>query len=206
MTGRIRLLAIAGAAIVVLLAGGIYTAVRTESWRSEAQLVAHLGKVRAERVPSLLDGYLRSGATGTFVEHVTSAQTLGSAGAFGLTVDARAVPDTRVIDISATGSQARVQAGLVAVVRQAQLTQNQLKEPFRLGVLSPPGPPVKAGPSTPLLLVATLLLAALAALFVTVVTRRFTPSSGRPVAVAEDGPTAGLRPAPAPEHRAAGGR
>ena len=157
---------------LVLAAGITYTTVRQPAWKSEADLVLHLGKVKPERISPLLDGFLRSGSAGTFVEHVTAKSTLRAAGAPPVTVAARSVPDTRVIEISASGPQVVVQPALSAVIRAAQLSQNQLKDPFRLGVLDPPSPPVEAGPSTGLLLAATGLLAVLAGLFVFVLTRR----------------------------------
>lgn len=194
LSDRVRWAAILGAAAAVLLVGGIYTAVRPITYESRAQLVLHLGKVRPESTSSLLDSFLRAGGPGTFVEHVQSAQTLRGAGSPPVTIQARQIPDTRVIEATASGGKAFVQPGLSAVIRSAQLTQNVLKDPFRLGVLSPPGGPVKAGPSTALLLIATVLLAALAALFVYVVTRRPAPAA-TPYGIAGTRPD--LRPAPA---------
>lgn len=171
MSQGLRRLVVATTAALVLLGGVTYVMARPTQYKSEAQLVLHLGRVSPGSVASYLDGFDRSSIAGTFVEHVSSDSTLRGAGSPPVDIKARAVPDTRVIDIEAVGPRGRVRNGLAAVIREAQSTQSQLRDPFRLGVLSPPTRAVVAGPPDLVLLLATALLAGLAGLFVFVVTR-----------------------------------
>lgn len=175
LSRTIRVVAVLAAAAIVLAAGLAYTATRAIDYESRAVTVLALGKVRPGSAPTLLTNFDRSGVSGTFVELLSAQETLRAAGSPPIAVDVRAVPDTRTIELVATGDEGQVQPGLASVIAAAQRAVPQLNDPFKLRVLDPPSPPQQAGPSTGLLVVATLLLAALAALFVAVVTRRVVP-------------------------------
>jgi hypothetical protein len=165
-------------ALLVLGAGVAYALARPATYTSNAALMLTPAPGDPTAVPQLLDSFDRSGTAGTYVELITARDTLARAGSPPVTVTARAVPDTRVIDISATGARGDVQRGLTAVLAAAQQANAALRDVWRLNTLAAPSAPAAAGPSAALIIGAALALAALAALFVVVVLRRLAPGPG----------------------------
>jgi hypothetical protein len=159
-------------ALVVLLAGIGYALTRSPDYRSSGALVLAPAVSDPASKAQLLQGYERSGTMGTFVHLVASADTFDRAGRPPVAIDARAVPSTRVIQVTAEGSEGAVQAGLQAVMASATASQGSLRDLWDLNVLESASPPEQAGPSTAVLIGGALLLALLSAVFTAVVLRR----------------------------------
>lgn len=155
---QIRLLA----ALIVVVLGVGYALTRSTSWESRAELTLTPERVGRAARTAVLEAFDRSGTIGTYVEVIGSRDTLTRAGAEGFEVEARAIPDTRVIEVSAVGDQDEVQLALAQVLRAAR--EPDLRDLWRLAVSEGASEPVRAGPSTLTLLFATALLAALAAI------------------------------------------
>lgn len=195
MSKRTTRVLAAAVALLVLAAGLAYTFTRSTDYKSEATLLlAPKRDTPRDILSSVLDSFGRSGTGGTYVELISSADTLRSAEAFGTPVAVRAVPDTRTIQVTVTGPQDRVQPTLERVIRAAQERQVQLRDVWELQILESPSAPTVAGISTPALIGATVLMALLSGLFLLVVLGRnrfATGGSGEPGAL-------GTGPAPAP--------
>ena len=175
----------AAVALLVLVAGLAYTFTRSTDYKSEATLLlAPKRDTPRDVLSSVLDSYGRSGTGGTYVEMISSADTLREAKAFGTTVAVRAVPDTRTIGVTVTGPEDVVQPTLNRLIRASQTRQAELRDVWELQVLESPSAPTVAGISNAALLGATVLMAILAALFVLVVLGRYR-------FVAGDAPAAG---------------
>jgi hypothetical protein len=166
---RLRLLltpARAAAIVVaglVLLAGIVYATARTPSWTSTSTLVLVPATASAKDAPTVIDGFTAGGTSGTFVEFLASPDLLTRAGSPPVSVAARAVPDTRVIDVTATGDATIVRASLARFLAAAQSQQSSLGDVWRLREISAPSVPVRAGASPTAILGASLLLALVAA-------------------------------------------
>ena len=153
------------AAVVILLAGTLYTVNRSPKYQSTSALVLAPTAADSSDRTGLINGYDRSGAIGTFVELIASPDTLVAAGQPPVTIDVRAIPDTRVIEVTATGERDVVRPALTALLAAARGSQSTLNDLWTLRVLETPSAAEEAGPSVAMLLAATVLLALLAALF-----------------------------------------
>ena len=123
-------------AALVLSAGLSWALLRPVRYQSSATLVLAPAPVDSKAVPSLLDSYQRSGTIGTFVELLSSSDVWGRAGYPPVSITVRAIPDTRAINVRASGEQQRaVQPGLAAVIRAATASQGQLGDLWQLRVL-----------------------------------------------------------------------
>jgi hypothetical protein len=164
---------------LILLAGFGYTATRGTTYESNASLLLSPKDGTNENVVSaLLDSFQRSGTAGTYVELISSKDTLDKAKAGATTITVRAVPDARTITVTAEGEQNQVQQVLTRVIQATQAREAELGDVWQIHVLGSPSPAVPGGISSKALLAATVLLAILGALFVIVVMRRyrFVPS------------------------------
>jgi hypothetical protein len=154
------------AAFAVLVAGTIYAAKPRRTYESQMSFVLapkhHLGSaIRA----GLLESFANSSAAGTYVElfanHASSAPQ-------GVSITSRAVPDTRVITLTASGPRGSVVPGLHGVAIRALTDQSALADLWSLTPLKNPSPPVLTGISQNVLMLVTILLAVLAAAAVAV--------------------------------------
>ncbi len=196
------------AALVIALAGVAYTELRPVRYQSSGALVLAPMPGTASDKTNLLQGYERSGTIGTFVELLDSEDVFLQAGAPRVDVTVRAVPDTRVIRVTATGSRSAVQAGLNEVMFAAQSAQTTLSDLWELRRLERASLPATAGPSDVQLYGATALMAVLGGLAVLVLLARLTPPAAvaprgaRPAGAAE--PVVDVEPLPLARQRAAG--
>jgi hypothetical protein len=163
---RVALAAAAVAALAVLVAGTFYAAQPRRNYQSQMSFVLaprhNLGSaIRA----GLIESFANSSAAGTYVELLASRAS--SAGR-GVSIAARAVPDTRVINLTAGGSQGTVVPGLTAVAHSVAAAQSTLSDLWALAVLQNPSPPDLTGTSQNVVMLVTILLALLAAAAVVV--------------------------------------
>jgi hypothetical protein len=167
---------------LILVAGFSYAATRTTSYQSSASLLlAPKAGTSPDVLSSLLDSFQRSGTAGTYVELISSKDTLTRAGVpAGVTVSVRSVPDARTINVEADGPENVVQPALRGVIKATQAREGELGDVWRAQVLGSPSAPAVSGISKTQLFAATILLAILGALFVIVVLRRyrFVPTEG----------------------------
>jgi hypothetical protein len=145
--------------ISVLVAGTAFTLLRHRSWESKAELAVIPASSAISDQANLLGNLQESGTMGTRVELISSKDTLQAAGSPNVQITARALPDTRVIDVTATGEPTDVRAGLADVITAAKAADARLDDAWTLKTITSPTAPAKAGPGTGLLLGATLLLA-----------------------------------------------
>lgn len=182
MSKTLPRLAAAVVAGLILIAGFSYAATRTTTYKSTASLLlAPKAGTSPDVLSSLLDSFQRSGTAGTYVELISSKDTLNRSGApAGISVSVRAVPDARTINVEADGPENQVQPALRGVIRATQARESELGDVWRAQVLGSPTAPEVSGISKSALLAATVLLAILGALFVLVVLRRyrFVPTEG----------------------------
>jgi hypothetical protein len=190
---------------LILVAGFSYAATRTTSYQSSASLLlAPKVGTSPDVLSSLLDSFQRSGTAGTYVELISSKDTLTRAGVpAGVTVSVRSVPDARTINVEADGPENVVQPALRGVIKATQAREGELGDVWRAQVLGSPSAPAVSGISKTQLFAATILLAILGALFVIVVLRRyrFVPTEGGadagPLGLGAGGGGGGGAPAPA---------
>ena len=162
-----------GVALVILVAGITYSIVRPSNWESQSTVVLTPTVTDPAALSGVLDSVQRSGVVGTYVELLASNDTKKRAGSPPVTVDVRAVPDTRVIRVTTSSENRRVvQPALSALLRAAQQEQQKLRDLWRLEILQSPSGAEKAGTPTSLILLATILLALLGAIAVVSVLRR----------------------------------
>jgi hypothetical protein len=170
------------AAAMVLIAGIAFIAVRDREYESVTTVVLSPSTTEPDQISSLLESFERSGTLGTYVELMASDDTTAQARALGVSVTVRAVPDTRAIRLIAEGDEDQVVPALRSVIATTRARQTALSDLFTFEVLENPSTPTLAGPSTFLLLLATLLLAVFAAVAVVAILRRLAPpDSQRPV-------------------------
>ncbi|MEA2347516.1 MAG: hypothetical protein QOG62_1303 [Thermoleophilaceae bacterium] len=150
-----------GTAVLVLFVGVAFAVIRPVALQSSAKIVLVPVTNHHSTLPSILDGYDSSGAGGSRVELLGSADTLAAAGNPALDLTVRAIPDTRVIDLEATGSTADVQADLGRVMEAARTDAPEIDDLWRMETLQSPSVPVAAPPTDLMVLAATILLAAL---------------------------------------------
>jgi hypothetical protein len=175
---KIRLAALA-TGVLVLAVGIAFTAARGRDYESVATVVLSPTAKEAGEITTLLESFERSGTQGTYVELMASDDTTAKAQAMGVSITVRAVPNTRAIRIIATGGKEEVVPALGSVIAATEARQASLDDLFALQILESPSSPSLSGPGTATLLLATLLLAILAAIGVFVILRRLGPR--RPV-------------------------
>jgi hypothetical protein len=176
----IRLAALATAALV-LLVGLIFTVTRSRDYESVATVVLSPTAKEPGEITTLLESFERSGTQGTYVELMASNDTTVEAREMGVSITARAVPNTRAITITAEGGKEEVVPALESVIAATEARQSSLSDLFALHILESPSAPTLSGPGTGILLLATLLLAVFAAIAVVVILRRLGPGSRHPV-------------------------
>ena len=167
-------------ALIVLVAGSAYALARPVQWQSTAQLVLVPTPADPGDIPNTLDGLSASGTLGTYVELLASPDLKRRAGSPPVALSVRAVPDSRVINLTTVGSKEAVQSGLTAIVQAGADAQNSLRDLWTLRTIQEPSAPERAGVATSVLLLASMLLALLAALVVVVALRRLEPANPRP--------------------------
>jgi hypothetical protein len=194
MRANARVTAAVVVALAVLGAGIAFAVQRPVRYVSKATLaLAPAASTRADR-SAALDSFTSAGTSGTFVELLASGGTVRRAGFPPVALSVRAVPDTRVIVASATGSPDAVQPGLASLVAAAKAGEADLGDVWQLVTLSEPSTPVLAGAGTVSILFATLLLAVLAGVATLVALSRLGPPGPsrrsvelEPLAVVEKG-------------------
>ncbi len=159
-------------ALAVLLAGIAYAAVSSPPYVSNAQLVLTPDTSDPAEASSLLESFQRSGTIGTFVELYASADTLRVAGDPPVTITVRAVPDSRVMRIGASGARDAVRDSLSRVLAAGRQRESTLRDLWTTQVLERPSAAEQGRPSRGAVLLATLLLAVLASGFTYVLLRR----------------------------------
>jgi hypothetical protein len=174
---RARTITAAVVAAVIIVAGFSYAIGRTPTYESTASLVLAPNVTDRSELPNILDGFTASGTSGTYVEALSSPDVIRKAGSPPVSISVRAVPDTRVITMTASGGQADVRPGLNKVITAARTASTQLNDLWSLDVIASPSAPAASGPKTTLIFAATVLLAALGALFVLVILGRLGADS-----------------------------
>jgi DNA-binding transcriptional ArsR family regulator len=157
-------------ALAIVAMGVAYALGRPSRYESTAVVaLAPRGDVNADEIPSLLGSFTNSSTIGTYVELIRAKSTWEEAGSPPVTVDARAVPASRVINVKTVGPESEVRPALVSLLRAAALAQQGLNDVWGLRVLQAAQPPVASGLSPKAILAGTLVLAAfsVALLFVT---------------------------------------
>lgn len=161
-------------ALGILAAGTAYALVRPTSYESTAVVaLAPRGNIAAEDIPSLVGSFGNSATLGTYVELITSKDTWREAGSPPVTVDARAVPASRVINLSTVGDEAAVRPALVSLLRAATLSQQDLGDVWELRVLQAAQPPVTSGPGGKVIIAGSVVLAAFGVVLLFVLLRQF---------------------------------
>jgi hypothetical protein len=160
-------------ALGILVAGSGYALLRPVSYESSAVVaLAPRADIPSDDIPSLTGGFTNSAILGTYVELIASADTVREAGSPPVTVQARAVPASRVINVTAKGSYEATRPGLVSVLKTAILSAPRLHDAWELRVLQTAQAPVASGPSSNLIVAASLVLAVFGVVLLFVVLRR----------------------------------
>ena len=168
-------------ALVVLAAGIAFTLARGRDYESHATVVLSPTVKETGEITTLLESFERSGTQGTYVELMASNDTTAAARRRGVTISVRSVPNTRAIQVTAKGEEQDVVPAVESVIAATKARQQSLGDLFALQVLESPSEPALSGPSTGILLLATLLLAVFAAIAVVVILRRVDPQKRRPL-------------------------
>lgn len=168
----VRSLALAAA--LAVLAGGIsFALLRPVQHASEAAVVAVPAVTGDDRDrTAVAESFERSGVAGTFVEVLDAETTARSAGAPPVELDVRAVPASRVIELTATGGRDTVAPALGALITSAQVTVREVDPLWTIRRLNGPSRAEPAGLGLPAVLLATVLLALLVGTFTAVVLGR----------------------------------
>jgi hypothetical protein len=172
--GLVRLIAVV-AALAVVAAGIAYIGLRSRDWKSSAELSVNPDSGSVDTQANLLGNLQESGTIGTRVELISSKDTLDAAGNPPVQITVRSIPDTRVIDVSATGAEDDVSSGLSSVLQAAKDGDSKLGDPWTLRRIASPTTPVLAGPSDSVLAAATVLLAILAGIATLAALRSLAP-------------------------------
>jgi hypothetical protein len=159
-------------AILILLGGLVFALFRPTTYQSTVELVLVPAPRQQDDLASLLSSVERSGTIGTYVELITSSDTLQAAGDPPVDVSVRAVPASRVITVTAKGDRAVVARAVEAVVDATQRRSSDLGDLWRLRRLQRASQPVAEAPTKPTIIGAVLLLSILGGLFVFVVVTR----------------------------------
>lgn len=175
MSRRGRLAAIVAVTLAVLGAGVAYAFMRPVTWESSGSLYLSPRSEDAFTSSALLDAFQRSGTIGTYVELLSSATLQARADAADVEVRARAIPESRVIALTARGEQERVQGALASLMETAAAPAERLGDGWTLRVAEPATAPAQIGPSTPVVIAAAVFLAALAGLVAAATLARLAP-------------------------------
>jgi len=171
-----------GVAVLILIVGGAYTAKHHPTYQSTATFaLAPAPGTPAALAANELSSFSTSGTSGTFVDLISSSDTLRAAGAAGsgVSITVRADPTARVLYVTLQGPQDVVQPALTRIVRASIVRESQLNDVFRLQLIDSPSAATTSGPSRGLLVIAVVLLSLLGGLFVLVVLRRYPPGPAR---------------------------
>jgi uncharacterized protein involved in exopolysaccharide biosynthesis len=180
-----------GVATAIIAAGAAYALVRPVNYESSGKVVLVPTAQAAADVSNVLDSFERSGTAGTYVELISSGDTLKQAGSPPVTLTVRAIPDTRAISASVSSRyKSIVRPALESILTTAQKRQTELNDPWTLKVIETPGSPSRTGPSTLLILLSAILLAMLGAVAVLAVIGRLDAQRDRVVVTAEPTPVA----------------
>lgn len=170
-------------ALAVGIAGLLYTATRTATYESTAQIALVPGAKDPAVDANLLSSVSSAGTVGTYVELYGSADVVRAAGDPPVDITVRSVPDSRIIRITAKGPQDAVQNDLRRILSAGLAQEPRLNDSWGTAVIQQPTTPEKSPPSTAMLLLATLLLAILAGVLTAVLLRRAAaaaPQDDRP--------------------------
>jgi hypothetical protein len=160
-------------ALAILAAGSTYALVRPTNFESTAVVaLTPRGDIATDEIPSLVGSFANSATIGTYVELITSKDTWQQAGSPPVTVEARAVPASRVINVTAVGREAVVRPALVSLLRAATLAQQELHDVWELRLLQTAQPPVASGPGPKVIVTGSLVLAAFGVVLLFVVLRQ----------------------------------
>jgi hypothetical protein len=184
-TLRLWVAAAATVGVLCLVATAWYIAERPASVDSTAQVVLVPAGTNADARLQRLQSFTSSGVAGTFVEYLS---------AIGSTVDggdltARAVPDSRVIDLRyerSSGARDR----LSEILTTALAGQQSVVDDWQARTLRQPTAESPAGPSDATLMLAGAFLALLAALATFTALRALSRKGPPPVVSTEDDPLA----------------
>jgi hypothetical protein len=171
---RLHLVLALLATVAVLAAGVVFTDARPRTWASDAQVVLVPEKTGADEA-SPLDSFTSGGTLGTSVELLSSPDLAAQVPQRGVTFKARAVTDSRVIAVHATGPRDAVRPALVSLLLRATPAQARLADRWTLVALTRPTAPAPGGPPTAALLAASALLALLTGVAVLVGAARLLP-------------------------------
>jgi hypothetical protein len=169
--------------VVCILAVGLtYSVVRPKTWESVATVTLVPTPANAADVPDVLDSFERSGVAGTYVELLTSHDTLARAGSPPVDVKASAVQGARAIRVTTSSSDREVvRPALSAILGAAVQEQAKLQDVWTISILETPNAPKKADLPTGLFLVAIVILALLGGISTWVLGRRFFDRTRRPI-------------------------
>jgi hypothetical protein len=167
--------------VVIFVAGVTYAVVAPVTYRSHSTLVLVPKPQKPSDVGGILDSFDRSATAGTYVELLASDDTRKAAGNPPVSINVRAIPDTRAITVSASAQDKNiVQPALRAIVAAAQREQLKLVDVYELQSLQAPSAPARASTSPSLIVAAALLLALLGAIATWTLLRRLrTPPDRR---------------------------
>lgn len=167
--------------VAVLALGLGYVATRSQSYESHSQVVL-VPVTTAKDAPTVFDSFTSAGTLGTLVELLSSPDLAAKVRAPEVTFAARAVPDSRVVGVTATGPQAAVQPALSALLANAKPAQKLLADSWTINTLVRPTVASPGGPATPMLVLVVVALAILAGSAVLLGARRLVPDlAGRRV-------------------------
>jgi hypothetical protein len=172
-TTRIATTIAAAVAVIILILGAGYLATRSTTYQSAATLLLAPTTTDPDILPGVLESFTRSGTANTYVELIGSRDTLRAAGSPPVEVTVRAVPDSRAIQVTASGDENQVRPGLEALITAARRRENELRDVWALQILERPGAPESTGASAVYVVLATIILALLGAGIVLVSLRRF---------------------------------
>jgi hypothetical protein len=156
-------------AAAVLGAGALYSVVRPVTYESRSSLSVVVSA-----------GASRAGTGEAYAELLRSTDTRSQAGSPPIDLSVRVGARGRVVELRATARSKSVpQPALTALVTVGRRRQEDVGDRVELRTLQSPTAPKLLGASTPEMLGATVLLAALAPLLVLTATRRPSPRRDR---------------------------
>lgn len=180
-----------GVATAIIAAGAAYALVRPVNYESSGEVVLVPTAQSPGDLSSVLDSFERSGTAGTYVELISSGDTLKQAGSPPVTLSVRAVPGARAIGVSASSRyKSIVRPAVESILTTAQKRQTELNDPWTLKVIETPSSASRTGPSTVLILLSAILLAMLGAVAVLAIIGRLDSQRERVMVTAEPTPVA----------------
>ncbi len=185
MPSNTRLIASLLTSLAILAFGVVYLLERPDRWLSTASVV--LVPAEGEDQSSIIQSFGQSGTAGTVVEYLSGSKVWDRAGSPEGELAVRLVPDTRVIDLTLTGSgRTTVRRDLTDVVRAGVAYQAELGDPWRIRVLGAADVATRSGPTSALVAASTVLIALLAAIGVWVVLGRRPGAGARLTAMGDE--------------------